>query len=160
MQSLHVVFVQGAPGRVGNQNVHWCPAASPVAGPADQGALTTDRCGQVAAHLVAATADLGAEAAVLVVGRVLLALVGAGAARHGARLDRGAEDAEIRLGVSDEDSAGGIAGIGAVEAEANAADQLLYVGLAEVGVRAAGAHSRAVDALVDTTQKQVAADGE
>jgi hypothetical protein len=94
---------------------------------------------------------------VLVVGRVLLALVGAGAAGHSARLDRRAEDAEIGLGLPDEGSGGGIAGIGAVEAEANAADQLLYVRLAEVGVGAARARSRAVDALVDTAQKQVAA---
>jgi hypothetical protein len=122
-------------------------------------ALTTDRCDEVAAGLVAATADLGAEAAVLVVGRVLLALVGAGPAGHRARLDRRAEDAEIGLGLPDKDSAGGTAGIGAVEAEANAADQLLYVRLAEVGVGAARARSRAVDALVDTAQKQIAVEG-
>lgn len=96
----------------------------------------------------------------LVVGRVLLALVGAGAAGHRARLDRRAEDAEIGLGLPDEDSAGRIAGIGAVEAEANAADQLLYVRLAEVGVGAARARSCAVDALVDTAQKQVAVEGD
>jgi hypothetical protein len=123
-------------------------------------ALTTDRGDQVPACLVAATADLGADAAVLVVARVLLALVGAGAAGHRAPLDRRAEDAEIGLGLPDEDSAGGIAGIGAVEAEANAADQLLYVRLAEVGVGAARARSRAVDALVDTAQKQVAVEGD
>ena len=96
----------------------------------------------------------------LVVGRVLLALVGAGPARHRARLGRRAEDAEIGLGLPDEDSAGGTAGIGAVEAEANAADQLLYVRLAEIGVGAARARSRAVDALVDTAQKQVAVEGD
>ena len=123
-------------------------------------ALITDRGDQVAAGLVAATADLGADAAVLVVGRVLLALVGAGAAGYRARFDRRAEDAEIGLGLPAEDSAGGTAGIGAVEAEANAADQLLYVRLAEVGVGAACARSRAVDALVDTAQKQVAVGGD
>ena len=123
-------------------------------------ALTTERCDQVVAGLIAATADLGADAAVLVVGRVLLAFLGAGAAGHCARLDRRAEDAEIGLGLPDEDSAGGVAEIGAVEAEANAADELQYVRLAEVGVRTARAHSRAVDALVDTAQKQVAVEGD
>ena len=85
----------------------------------------------------------------LVVGRVLLALLAAGAAGHRARLDRRAEDAEIGLGLSDEDSAGGTAGIGAVEAEANAADQLLYVRLAEVGVGAV------VHAAVQSTHSSI-----
>jgi hypothetical protein len=95
-----------------------------------------------------------------VVVRVLLALVGAGAAGHRARLDGRAEDAEIGLGLPEEDSACGSACVGAVEAEADAADQLLYVRLAEIGVGAARARSRAVDALVNTAQKQVAVEGD
>ena len=96
----------------------------------------------------------------LVVGGVLVALVGAGAASHRARLNRRADDAEIGLGLTDQDSAGGSAGIGAVEAEANAANQLQYVRLAEVGVGAARAYSRALDALVDTAQEQIAVEGD
>jgi hypothetical protein len=96
---------------------------------------------------------------VLVVCRVLLALVGAGTAGHRARLDRRPEDAQIGLGLPNEDSAGGTAGIGAVEAEANAPNQHMYVRLAEVGVGAARACSRAVDTLVDTAQKRLAVEG-
>ena len=96
----------------------------------------------------------------LVVGRVLLALVAAGSASHRAGLDHRADDAQIGLGLPDDDSSGGIAGIGAVEAEANAADHLTYVRLAEVGVCAARAGTSAVDALVDTAQKQVAVEGD
>jgi hypothetical protein len=97
---------------------------------------------------------------VLVVGRVLLALVAAGSASHRARLDHRADDAEIGLGLPDDDSSGGIAGIGAVEAEASASDHLVYVWLAEAGVCAARARTCAVDALVDTAQKQVAVEGD
>jgi hypothetical protein len=97
---------------------------------------------------------------VLVVGRVLLALVAAGSASHRAGLDHRADDAEIGLGLPDDDSPGGIAGIGAVEAEASAADHLEHVWLAEVGVCAARARTSAVGALVDTVQKQVAVEGD
>ena len=59
------------------------------------------------------------------VGGVPLALLATGAAGRGAGLDRCADDAEIERGLSGHDAAGGLAGVGAVETEANAPDQLL-----------------------------------
>jgi len=80
---------------------------------------------------------------------VLVALVSARQTGHGTGLDRSAENAEIRLGLPDEDAAGGIANVGAVQAEANAAALLFYVRLSEVGVGAARARRRALDAVLD-----------
>ena len=80
----------------------------------------------------------------LVVGRVLLALVAAGSASHRARLDHRADDAEIGLGLPDDDSSGGIAGIGAVEAEASAADHLAYVRFAASRAAASLAEASAI----------------
>jgi hypothetical protein len=115
-----------------------------------------NRCEQVSAGLLATAADLGADATVLVVGGVLLALFGTRPAGHRASLDLRTEDAEIRLGLPDEDATGGVAGVRAVEAEANAADQLLLVRLGEVGVGAARARRRAVNAILDAAQQHVA----
>jgi hypothetical protein len=115
-----------------------------------------NRCEQVSAGLLATAADLGTDPAVLVVGGVLLALLGAGPAGHYASVDRSAENAEVRLGLPDEDATGGVAHVGAVQAEANAAELLLYVRLGEVGVGVARARRRAVDAVLDAADQQVA----
>jgi hypothetical protein len=64
---------------------------------------------------------------VLVVSRVAFALLGGGSAGRRACLYYGADDAELGLGLTRRDAASGVAGVGAVEAEANAADQLLHV---------------------------------
>jgi hypothetical protein len=88
-------------------------------------------------------------------GGVLLALLGARPTGRRAGLDLRAEDAEVRLGLPDEDAAGGLAGVGAVEAESNAADQLRHIGLCEVGVGAARARRRAVDALFDAAHERI-----
>ena len=84
----------------------------------------------------------------------------AGAAGHRARLDVARKTSRSGSFSADEDSCGGTAGIGAVEAEANAADKLLYIRLAEIGVGAARPRGRAVGALVDTAQEQVAVEGD
>ena len=68
----------------------------------------------------------------LVVSRVLLALRGARVAGHRARLERRAEDAEVGLSLTDQDSARSSADISAVETKADAADHLPHVRLAEV----------------------------
>src|SRR5207247_402649 len=101
-------------------------------------------------------AAFGANAAVLMMGGVPLALLATGAAGRRAGLDRCADDAEIERGLAGHDAAGGLACVGAVEAEANAADQLLQVFLAEAGVGAAGTGSGTVDAVLDTAQERVA----
>jgi hypothetical protein len=117
--------------------------------------LVSNRCKQVFTGPFTTAADLGADSAVLVVGSVLLALLGARPTGCRAGRDRRAEDAEVRLGLPDEDAAGGLADVGAVEAESNAADHLPHVRLCEVGVGAARARRRAFDALFDAAQQQV-----
>jgi hypothetical protein len=67
-------------------------------------------------------------------------------------LNRWAEHADIGRGLAGEDAARSVAGIRAVEVEANAAHQDLHVLLAETGVGATGARSGTVEALVDATQ--------
>jgi hypothetical protein len=92
---------------------------------------------------------------VLVVGGVLLALLGARPTGCRASLDLSAEDAEVRLGLPDEDAGGGLANVGAIEAESNAADHLRDVWLCEIGVGATRARRRALDAVIDAAQHQV-----
>jgi hypothetical protein len=93
------------------------------------------------------------------VGGVPLALLATRAASHRAGLDRCPHDAEIDRGLAGHDAAGGLAGVCAVEAEANAPDQLLQVLLAEAGVGAAGTGTGTVEALLDTAQERVAIKG-
>jgi hypothetical protein len=93
---------------------------------------------------------------VLVVGGVPLALLATHAARRAAGLDRRPEQVEIGRSLAGEDAPGGVAGVGAVEVETNAADQLLHVALGETGVGAARATGGTLEALVDTTQERVA----
>ena len=91
----------------------------------------------------------------LVVFRVPLTLVATHAAGRRAGLDSRAEQVDIRSGLAGDDAPGGVADVGAIEVEANAADQLPHVRLAETGVGAAGACSRTVEALVDAAQQRV-----
>ena len=58
-------------------------------------------------------------------------------------------------GLARDDAARGAAGVSAVVVEANAADQLLHVRLAETGVGATGAHRGTVEALVDAAHERV-----
>jgi hypothetical protein len=92
----------------------------------------------------------------LMVGRVPLALLATRAAGRRAGLDDCADDAEIERGLAGHDAAGGLAGVGAVEAEPNAPDQLLQVFLAETGVAAAGTGNGTVETVLDTAQERVA----
>ena len=86
---------------------------------------------------------------------VPLALLAAGSARGRASLERCADDAEIGFRLARDDAAGGVANIGAVETEANAADQVPDV-FAETRVRAADASGGAVEAVADPAQKRLA----
>jgi hypothetical protein len=82
------------------------------------------------ASLLAATTDLGTNAAVLVMLRMALTLFGAGEAGCSAASNDGSDQPRVRCGLSDRDAAGRLADVGAVEADANHASQLLEVGLA------------------------------
>lgn len=104
---------------------------------------------QLLACLFTSATDLGANTAVLMVIGVPLALLAAGSARCRAGFERWADDAEIGLRLAGDDAAGGVASIGAVETEANAADQVPDVVFAETRVRAADASGGAVEAVVD-----------
>src|SRR5918999_542156 len=115
-----------------------------------------NRGDQVAARLLAAATDLRANTAVVMVGRVAIALLGTGTTGDDACLGRGAYDAEVGLGLTGHDTAGGVAHVGAVETEPNAPHQIGHVRLAEAGVRAAGARGGTVEALVNAAQQHVA----
>jgi hypothetical protein len=113
----------------------------------------SDLTEHVVACLLAAAAELGADAAMFVVGGVPRALFGTAAAGDGAGLDRGAKEGEIRRGLAGQDAACRLTDIGAIEIETDAADQLRQVCLAETGVSAAGAGGRTVEALLDTAKE-------
>src|SRR4051794_16782160 len=110
---------------------------------------------QIGASLLAAATNLGAHAAVVMVGCVPIALLGARTTRDNARLERGADDAEVGFGLTGHDPASGLAHVGAVEVQPNAPHQLRHIRLAEARVGAGGTGGRTVEALVDAAQKQV-----
>jgi hypothetical protein len=116
---------------------------------------------QIAACLFAAATNLSADTAVVMVGRVAIALLGASTTCDNACLDRAAYDAEVGLGLTGHDAAGRDAHVGAVKIEPYAPHQLGQVGLAEAGVGAARARGGAVEALVNAAQEEgaIKADG-
>src|SRR5262245_37097098 len=88
-------------------------------------------------------------------GGVLLALLRTRSAGCKAGLGLRAEDAEVRLGLPDEDATGGLARVGTVEAKPNAPDKIRDVRLGEIGVGAARTGCRALKALLDAAHEQV-----
>jgi hypothetical protein len=86
---------------------------------------------------------------------VPLALLRTCAAGPYARFDRCADDPQVGLCLAGDDATDRVTDVGAVEAETNAADQLLHVFLAEGGVGATRAGSGAVEAFVDTPEQQI-----
>ena len=115
-----------------------------------------NRCEQAVARLLAAAAHLRADAAVLVVLGVALALLATGAASRHAGLNRCTDDGDIEGGLAGHDAAGCVAKVGAVETQANAAHQLRQLGLAEVRVGTARTHGRTVDASLDAAHDHIA----
>jgi hypothetical protein len=115
-----------------------------------------DRREEVVACLLATATDFGADAAVLVVGGVPFALLGADETGRRTSFDYCADEAEIRLGLTCHDAAGGVARIGAVKAEANAAHHLAHVVLGEISVCTTRAADNTVKALVDTANQRLA----
>ncbi len=116
------------------------------------------RCEQLIARLFAAAAGFGADTAVLVVMGVPLALISTCTAGCGAGLDGRADDAEIGLRLARHHAAGGVAEIGAVKTQANAADHVSDVLLGETRVGTSSARGGAVDAVFDAAKKRLAID--
>jgi hypothetical protein len=92
---------------------------------------------------------------VLVVLGVPLTFLATCATGRGTGLNRCTEDLDIGRGLAGEHATRGVAGVGAVVVEANAADQVLHVLLAETGVGATRACGGTVEALVDAAQQRV-----
>jgi hypothetical protein len=108
----------------------------------------------------AAATNLGADTAVVMVGRVPITLLGASATCDDTGLERGPYDGEIGLRLAGRDPARRVAHVGAVEVEPNAPHQLEDVRLAEAGVGATGARGGTVEALVDAFEEQVAVESD
>jgi hypothetical protein len=92
---------------------------------------------------------------VLVVLSVPLTLVATCATGRRTGLNRSPEHADIGCGLAGQDAARRVAGIRAIEVEANAANQLLQLLLAETGVGAAGAAGGTVEALGDAAKERL-----
>jgi len=88
-------------------------------------------------------------------GGMPLALITTGLAGRRTGLDHCPHNAKIWGGLTDHDPGGSGAGVGAVEAEANAAHHLVHVVLREIGVGATRAAGGAVEALFDTAQERI-----
>ncbi len=86
-------------------------------------------------------------------GGMPLALITTRSAGGRAGFDHCPEDVQVRLGLTDRDPGGGVAGVGAVEAEANAAHHLVHVGFGEIGVGTTRAAGATFAALFDTAEE-------
>jgi len=93
---------------------------------------------------LAAAANFRAETAVLVVGGVKVALLGAGDACGRAGFDGRAKEPEVRTGLAHGEARSRVAVVGTVEAEANHTDHRLHVVLAQAGVCAGRAACPAI----------------
>ena len=113
------------------------------------------RVEEALARLLAAAAGLGADAAVLVLVGVLLALLGAEAAGRAEGLDLLADERVLRLRLAREDAAGGGADVGAVEVGADALAELGGLLLREAGVGAGRAGLLALEAVIDAGDEGV-----
>jgi hypothetical protein len=105
---------------------------------------------------LAAAADLRADAAVLVVSRVTVALLGAGDACDCAGLDRRADEPDVRTTLARRDPRGRVADVGAVEGDTDHADQRAHVVLSQARVGAGGAARSAIDAFLGASEKPLA----
>jgi hypothetical protein len=93
---------------------------------------------------------------VLVVGGMAIALLGTDETSHRTCFDYCADKAEIRGGLARHDPTGCATGVGAVEAEANAANHFAHVLLGEVRVGTTRAAGDTVEARLDTAFERVA----
>jgi hypothetical protein len=117
---------------------------------------SADRREKVIASLFAAAAGRRADAAVLVVGGVLVALLGTREAGRRASFEYCADEVKIGFGLPCHDPASRIAGVGAVEVEPNAPDQLWQIALRQTGVCAGGTAGGAIDTFLDAAKESIA----
>jgi hypothetical protein len=108
----------------------------------------------VVARLLAASANVRADAAMLMVISMPLTFLPADAARLGAGLDDRPREFRLELSLPAQDLARGSANITAVQTQADTADQHAYVVLAEVSVGAGSATLRAVEACLDARKQR------
>jgi hypothetical protein len=92
----------------------------------------------------------------LVMSRVAIAILGTDEASQGACFDHRADEAEIRGRLTSHDATGGITGVGAVEAETNAAHHPSHVLLGEIRVGTTRTANDTFEARVDTAQERTA----
>jgi hypothetical protein len=111
------------------------------------------------AYLVASTTHFEAQAAVLVVGSMALALFGTNEAGNRAGFDRCADEPKIRQSLPVNDAAGRVADVGAIEVEPNAPHQVRQILLTQTSIGACHAARRTVDALANASQEQLAIQG-
>jgi hypothetical protein len=111
--------------------------------------LSRERREEVVAGLLTTSAGIGAHPAMLVVGGVPLTLVAAQPAGFGASLEGCTRHLWLEGGLSRDYPAGGVANVGAVEVESDAAGERLGIFLAEAGVGASRATLGAVEAGLD-----------
>lgn len=111
---------------------------------------------QVVARTLAAATDLGADATVLVMGRVAFALLGAHGAGRRACLDDPPQETAVVDGLPGGDTNVRVAGLGAIQTESDDAEEILDIGLAQTRVGAGGAAGKAIETLGDTGQKRLA----
>jgi hypothetical protein len=90
------------------------------------------------------------------VGGVPVALLGTRDARPRARLDRRADEAAVGTALPRRDARGRLADVRAVETDADDADQLRQVALAQAGVGAGGAAGTAIETLLGTPKERLA----
>src|SRR5260221_14531623 len=107
---------------------------------------------------LALPAGFGADAAMLMMVRVLLALIGAQAAEVGAGFQHLHRESRRRSGPPRQDRTRGGAGIGAVKVEANAARQARYTGLGQTGIGAGHAGLGALGTGLYATDESVTDD--
>ena len=122
----------------------------------DSAPRLTDRREKVVARVLAAAADVGAKAAVLMVGGVPVTLLGTGEAGDATGLDHCADKTQVSGCLAGHNAAGRVADLGAVEAEANATHHLLHVVLSEIGVGTTRTARGTIEALVDAAQHRAA----
>src|SRR3954470_8765840 len=122
------------------------------------GRSSAERGAEVPAGLLAASAGLGADAAVLVHGRMTRALVAAGLAGGGAGFEHRSGQVRVVAGVPGEDPAHGVTDVGAVEIRADALPEFGDHVLAQACVGAGGARLGALDACLDALAQFVAID--
>ena len=121
--------------------------------------MSANRGEQLGAGLLAASAGVRADLAVLVHFSVLLAFLGAGTARCLTRLEQSTVQGNVGARLTGQDPTGDLADVGAVLVQANALGQLRHHVFGQAGVRAGGAGLGALEAGLDACGELLLVDG-